>query len=202
MSNTINQTARTPELSAAELCQRFGVQCLIVGDVHETDLDGKPIRAEDQKKWMVTTPARAFPTSLIQSIPLEESEAQSLELAAKYLMLRDRNRFMNRVWRGAGAEGPKFPAIPTPVYLAFIMDQTFWPWNDRRKVHAADVVIEVDGTRFEQSELEPATFKNTEEVFIVEGEVFENFARLHSLRDHFESWIIGHRPLADGRVSK
>jgi hypothetical protein len=200
MSDTNGQPAKLQEPSIPDLCQRFGIECLIVGDAYDTDLQGKPIPEEDRKKWMVTTPARSFPTALIKSIPLAESVAQSLELAAKYLMLRDRDRFMNRFWRGAGDEGPKFPAIPTPVYLAFIMDPSFWPWNEHQKVHAADVVIEVDGVSFEQSDLEPATFENSREVFIVEGDVFEDFTRLHSLREHFESWIIGYRPLNSGEA--
>jgi len=202
MSNTSGHPANPQEPSIAELCTRFGIECLIVGDIYDTDLEGKPIPDEDRTKWMVTTPAQSFPAALIQSIPLAESEAQSLELAVKYLMLRDRDRFMSKLSRDAGYDGAKFPAIPTQVYLAFIMDQTFWPWNDYQKVHAADVVIEVDGVPFEQPELEPATFENTKEVFIVEGEVFDDFTRLHSLREHFESWIIGHRPLASHEVSE
>lgn len=205
MNTTTNHQADPVSQSDITLCQRFGVECRIVGDVYEageSDHNGQPIPEDCLKKWMVTTPARSFPATLIQSIPLAESEAQSLELAVKYLMLRDRDSFMRKPSRGAGDSGAKFPSIPTSVYLAFIMDQSFWPWNDLQKVHAADVVIEVDGASFEQSELEPATFENTREVFIVKGDVFDDFTRLHSLREHFESWIIGHRPLNSGKASE
>lgn len=201
MSNTNGHLANMQDPSIADLCQRFGIECRVVGDIYDTNLKGKRIPEEDRKKWMVTTPARSFPTALIQSIPLAESKAQSQELAAKYLMLRDRDRFMSKLSHRLGDEEAKFPAIPTAVYLAFIMDRAFWPWNHGQKVHATDVVIEVDGVPFEQPELEPATFENTQEVFIVEGEVLDDLTRLHSLRDHFESWIIGHRPLARGGVS-
>jgi len=195
MNNTSGHLADIQEQQITELCQRFGIECLIVGDFYVIDRERKPVPEEDRHKWMVTTPAKSFPTTLIQSIPLAESEAQSQELAVKYLMLRDRDRFMSTLSRRAGDEEAKFPAIPTAVYLAFVMDKTFWPWHGRQKVHATDVIIEVDGISYEQPELEPATFDGTHEVLIVEGDIYDEFTRLHSLREHFESWIIGHRPL-------
>jgi hypothetical protein len=85
-------------------------------------------------------------------------------------------------------------AIPTPVYLAFIMDATYWPNDDVQMVYAVDLVLEVDGKRYEQDDLEPATFRDTSEVVIVEGAVFDDWKPLHSMRQHFENWITGHKP--------
>lgn len=194
MSTLSNLPSKTPEESNAALCEHCGVDCRQVGDVYETDHQGKPISDEDRNKWMVTVLADQFPATLIEAIPLANSHAESEELAVKYLMLRYRAATVEGGPRPAGGTQEKSGPIPTPVYLAFIKDQRYWPWTVDEKVYAQHVAIEVDGKSYQQEELEPATFEGTSEVTIVEGEVFDDMDRLHSLRDHFESWISGHAP--------
>lgn len=186
--------ASAAEESNAVLCEHFGVDCRLVGDVYETDQRAKPISDEDRNKWMVTVMADQLPATLIEAIPLACSRAESQELAVKYLMLRYRWAAVGDESRPAGVARKNSGPIPTPVYLAFIKDQRFWPWTDDAKVYAQHVVIEVDGKRYQQEELEPATFDGTSYVSIIEGDVFDDMDRLHSLRDHFESWISGHAP--------
>ena len=182
--------------SDLNLCQRYGVASCIVGDVYDVDLDDKPISESDRSKWMVTAPADTFPSSLIQAIPLSESEAESLALAVEYLMLRHREVFLSEKPQRSGHQtGDDMLAIPTPTYLAFIHDKSFWPSDKDNLIHGVDVVVEVDGRQWEQPELEPSTFAGTKQVKIIEGMVFENWTPLHSLFDHFASWISGHRPL-------
>jgi hypothetical protein len=192
MSTLSNLPGNATEKSNADLCAHFGVDCRQVGAVYETDQQGKPISDEDRNKWMVTVPADQFPATLIKAIPLASTHAESEELAVKYLMLRYRAEMVDDGPRPAGRAQEKFGPIPTLVYLAFIKDQRYWPWTDDEKVYAQQVVIGVDGRPYQQEELEPGTFEDTSEVTIIEGDVFDGMDRLHSLRDHFESWISGH----------
>lgn len=194
MSTLSNLPSNAADESNADLCKRFGVDCRQVGDVYETDQQGKPISDEDLNKWMVTVPADQFPATLIEAIPLATSHAESEEMAVKYLMLRYRAATVDRGPRPAGRAQEKVGPIPTLVYLAFIKDQRYWPWTDVEKIYAQRVVIEVDGKSYQQEDLEPGTFEGTGEVTIIDGDVFDDMDRLHSLREHFESWISGHAP--------
>lgn len=198
MNNISSNNAAPANPSDIELCQRFGVECLIVGDVYDVDEQGKPIPEDDRTKWMVTTPAGPFPRGLVEAIPLAESESECVALAVKYLMLRDRDTLLGEDERKDQA---KSPAIPTSVYLTFIMDQTFWSGTGDQMVYAADLVIEVDGKHYEQDQIEPATFEDANEVVIVAGTVYEEFKPLHSVREHFASWISGHQPAACDKAS-
>lgn len=184
--------------SDIELCQRFGVECRIVGDVYDVDQQERPIPEHDRVKWMVTTPAGPFPRALVEAIPLAESESECVTLVVKYLMLRERDALLDQ---GERKEQAKFPAIPTPVYLTFIMDQTFWSGTGDQMVYATDLVIEVDGKRYEQDQIDPNTFMDTAEVVIVDGTVYEEWKRLHPVREHFANWISGHQPAANDKDS-
>lgn len=73
-------------------------------------------------------------------------------------------------------------------YLAFLSDASFWPTADHENVYAEDVVLVVDGKRYEQHDLMPDTITMNSSVAIVKGDVFEFMTPLHSLRQHFESW--------------
>jgi hypothetical protein len=189
-----NEQSKVVDLSNLELCQRFAVECRIVGDVYGVDQQGSPIPEADLKKWMVTTPAGAFPRALIESLPPAASEKECEALAVEYLMLRERGSFLNQGSRQLSGAEKKSPAIPTAVYMVFIKDGTYWPCTDSAMVYATDVVLEVDGKRYQQDELEPATFAGTSEVVIVDGTVFEEWTALHSMHEHFERWITGHQP--------
>lgn len=198
MNNCSSNDAAHANPSDIALCQRFGVECWVVGDIYDVDEQDKPIPDDDRAKWMVTTPAGPFPRALVEAIPLAASEEESVALAVKYLMLRDRDALLDQ---GEQKGQAKFPAIPTPVYLTFIMDQTFWSGTDDQMVYATDLVIEVDGKRYEQDQIEPETFKDANEVVIVDGTVYEESQRLHPVRQHFASWISGHQPATYDKAS-
>lgn len=102
-------------VSEVDLCKRFGVECLIVGDVYDVDEHDRPIPEEVRKKWMVTTPAGPFPRVLVEAIPLAASKDESVSLAVKYLMLRDRETFTDLQAQQAQANARQFPVIPTPA---------------------------------------------------------------------------------------
>lgn len=200
--NTLKTKQGQPAPIAYELCQRFGVQCRVVGHLFTAEELGQPVAHEDLTKWMVTAPAGAFPAALVRAIPLAETAGESHALAMKYLMLAERATGLGNYSSIASrADSPSVP-IPTPVYLAFIHDETYWPNDDTQAVYASGLVIEVDGNRYEQHDIEPDTFKDTTSVVIIEGDVFDEMSPLHLVRHHFESWISGHRPVrTDGEVA-
>lgn len=76
-------------------------------------------------------------------------------------------------------------------YLAFLSDPQYWPQSEDEATYAQDVVLEVDGVRFDQDELTPETITEDCSVAIISGDVFDGFDRLHTLREHYESWKAG-----------
>lgn len=78
--------------------------------------------------------------------------------------------------------------IPGHEYLAFLTDATYWPQSAGASVYAEDVVLQVDGRRFEQLELTPDTIGEHSEVVILDGQVFESMELLHTLQAYFDSW--------------
>lgn len=79
-------------------------------------------------------------------------------------------------------------AIAGHVYLAFLADTFFWSQKDQAEITASDVVLKVDGVRYEQNEITPDTIKPESQVTIASGDVFEFFTPIASLKDHFENW--------------
>lgn len=194
MNNQNPQQQASSTESIHELCQRFGVECRIVSEVAGVEYDGKPVTELDRQKWMVTAPAGQFPAALLPKIPLADTEHESRSLAVKFLMLRDRDYMLGFGSAQNGMPGKGCPAIPTPVYLAFVYDPSYWPSNDGELVYAADAVIEVDGNTWEQQDIEPDTFNGVSEVRIVAGDMFNDMTPMHSLLQHFYAWITGHQP--------
>lgn len=79
----------TPVESNADLCARNGITIHQVGEVYETDRLGRTIPETDREKWFVATPAGAYPTELIEAIPLSASAQEAEALAVRRLGLRD-----------------------------------------------------------------------------------------------------------------
>lgn len=86
------------------------------------------------------------------------------------------------------ATAPTNQAISGADYLAFVHDPAFWPNVHQAEVYAQDVVIEVDGKRYEQEDIERSIFTLHSTVTIIAGEVFEFETRLHTLQAHYEAW--------------
>lgn len=79
-------------------------------------------------------------------------------------------------------------AIPGHEYLASLSDSAYWPQSADASVYAEEVVLQVDGQRFEQLELTPDTIGEHSEVIILGGHMFEGMEPLHTLQAHFDSW--------------
>ena len=79
-------------------------------------------------------------------------------------------------------------AIPGREYLAFLSDLAYWPQSADGTVYAEEVVLQVDGQQYDQTELTPETIGEHSEVVILGGHVFEAMAPLHTLQEHFDSW--------------
>lgn len=73
-------------------------------------------------------------------------------------------------------------------YLAFLADPQYWPQSADEPIYGQDVILEVDGARFDQSDLTPDTITEGCSITIISGEVFDGFDRLHTLREHYDSW--------------
>jgi hypothetical protein len=87
-------------------------------------------------------------------------------------------------------------------YLTFLADQQYWPQSEDEATYAQDVVLEVDGVRINQDELTPDTITEDCSITIISGEVFDGFDRLHTLREHYESWKAGKVKLPQTRDCK
>ncbi len=72
-----------------ELCRRFGIAIYQVGEVYDTDRQGRPISNEEKGKWFVSAPEGMFPTWEIEAIPLSGSEREAQTLAVTSLGLRE-----------------------------------------------------------------------------------------------------------------
>ena len=79
-----------PAMTDEELCVRNHVTIHLVGEVYEEDEEGRPIPERDRGKWFVAIRAGDFPTSLVCSIPLADTEAEAQANAVRYLGLRRR----------------------------------------------------------------------------------------------------------------
>ena len=73
-----------------ELCSRNHVTIHLVGEIYEEDEEGRPIPERDRGKWFVAIRAGDFPTALVRSIPLADTEAEAQANAVRYLGLRRR----------------------------------------------------------------------------------------------------------------
>ena len=73
-----------------ELCALNHITIHRVGDVYEHDEHGRPIPVSKKDKWFVAIRAGDFPTPLVSSIPLANTEDQALRNAVNYLGLRTR----------------------------------------------------------------------------------------------------------------
>lgn len=91
------------------------------------------------------------------------------------------------------APTPSNQAISGADYLAFVHDPVFWPNIHQGEVYAQEVVIEVDGKRYEQEDIEPSIFNGNSTVAIIAGDVFEFETRLHTLQDHYSAWAEARR---------
>ncbi|TXT25433.1 MAG: hypothetical protein FD131_4634 [Rhodocyclaceae bacterium] len=82
--------------SISELCQRFRIAIYQVGEVYETDQDGRPIPDGEKDKWFVSAPADMFPHGEIEAIPLSNTEAEAEALAVSRLGLRELQEAIDR----------------------------------------------------------------------------------------------------------
>lgn len=94
----------------------------------------------------------------------------------------------------------------TPIagadYLTFLSDPQYWLQSEDEATYVQDVVLEVDGVRFNQDELTPDTITEGCSITIISGEVFDGFDRVHTLREHYESWKGGKVKLPQMKGSK
>lgn len=73
-----------------DLCIRNHVTIHLVGEVYEEDEEGRPIPEQDRGKWFVAIRSGDFPTDLVRSIPLANTEEEARANAVRYLGLRRR----------------------------------------------------------------------------------------------------------------
>jgi len=69
------------------LREKHGVTIHTFGEVYTHKLDGTPIPPDELDMFFVATPAEAFDTKLVESIPLAETQDEAEALAVKYLNL-------------------------------------------------------------------------------------------------------------------
>lgn len=81
--------------------------------------------------------------------------------------------------------------ISGSAWLAFRADPTFWPDG----VYAENVDLQVDGKPMGGGDAAATgAIKPDSTVTIYSGDVFEGMDRLHTLKDHYESWATGENP--------
>jgi hypothetical protein len=91
-------------------------------------------------------------------------------------------------------------AILGSEYLAFLSDHAAWPQEDQAEVHAENVVLLVDGVRYDQSEITPNTITASSRVMIVSGDVFEFMLPISSLQAHYDSWLMANHEASVDRA--
>ncbi len=77
-------------MDRTELCALNHVTIHRVGDVYDHDGQGCPIPASEKDKGFVAIRAGDFPTPLVSSIPLADTEDQAMRNAVNYLALQTR----------------------------------------------------------------------------------------------------------------
>lgn len=77
-------------MDRTELCALNHVTIHRVADVYDHDEQGRPIPASEKDKWFVAIRTGDFPTQLVSSIPLADTEDQARRNAVNYLGLRKR----------------------------------------------------------------------------------------------------------------
>lgn len=92
-----------------ELCARNNVTVHQVGDVYDQEEDGRSIPEREKDMWFVAIRAGDYPTSLVRSIPLADTEAEANANAVKYLGLRNRCPVCCEAIR-------RQPVLPAPMW--------------------------------------------------------------------------------------
>lgn len=75
----------SPEYARRQFLYEEGVAVYQVGNLFETDAQGKPIPDSDRDKWFVSVPANSPYVPLMAAIPLAATEEEAWELADKHL---------------------------------------------------------------------------------------------------------------------
>ena len=91
------------------LCDRHDVMVVRVGDVYDTDEQGRPLDQAEKDKWCVGVRDEDFATDLVRVIPLADTEAEAQANAVLYLDLRNR-------CPACRATVQRHPILPAPMW--------------------------------------------------------------------------------------
>lgn len=75
----------SPEYARRQFLYEEGIAVYQVGNLFDTDAEGKPIPESDRDKWFVSAPTNSPYVPLVTAIPLAATEEEAWELADKHL---------------------------------------------------------------------------------------------------------------------